>query len=86
MMRGSDQPLSVTAGQVISAERDQAAFGGEDMDAASLQTLKVDVPCILKSHSRNTQEMTLGPLEQFGGWSEPGPGLAVFPVPAHILP
>jgi hypothetical protein len=69
------------------------------MDAATLKSFEVDIPYILKRHSREAKGMTLNAIDQDGkgigrttgsGFAAAAgrfrSGFAVFPMPAHVLP
>jgi hypothetical protein len=52
------------------------------MNAAALETLQVNVPCILKSHPRDAQSMALGTFQEIAGLAF---GFAIGPVSTNVF-
>ncbi len=50
--------MSGRAGKIVGAKWHDTAVAGHDVDAAILQSFKVNVPDILESHCRNAQQMS----------------------------
>ena len=87
-------------GHIICAERNQFFLYSNYMNAAALQAFEIDIPSILKGHSRYAQKMTLGALQEVCqgrfalaaafcvtvNWSGCEFGLAVLPMLANIFP
>jgi hypothetical protein len=85
------KPSTSGIGQVISAEWDQFLLPGDDMNATALQTFQIDIPCILKRHSRNAQRVAADPFKQTSSvaWTVMEESLfrigVIFPVLTHIF-
>lgn len=93
-----DESATSAVGHIVGAEGNKSVLRSGHMNAASLQTFQINVPCVLESHSRNAKRMGLDLIKQdikrinaAGGGNlarilgRQGNGCGVFPVPPDIL-
>jgi hypothetical protein len=87
---------AAAVGHIVGAKRDQFVLRRCHVHAASLQPFEIDIPRVLKSHTRDAQRMALNPIEEIQGCACPAPGcrfaaigrrgwFVVPPVPADVI-
>ncbi len=58
------QRPAIPGGEVVAAERDQAAISGGDMDAAVAQPFQVHGPAVLEGHAGNGEDVGTGTMKK----------------------